>query len=59
MDDYPQTQSEMGEPPQSPPVALAVDDEGDFIRHMGDKIAGLSRAEASSLHSYLEQVGAI
>lgn len=49
----------MSEPPKGPPVALAMYDDDDYIRHLGDKIAGLSRAEASSLHWYLEQVGAM
>jgi len=45
----------MSEPPKVPPVAIGLFDEGDYIRHIGDRIASLSPKEAQSLLYHLEQ----
>ncbi len=53
------TKSMMSEPPKVPPVALGLFDEDDYIRHLGDQIAGLSPTDANSLLQYLEQTEAV
>jgi len=54
-DREPVTRSQMSEPPKVPPVAIGLFDEGDYIRHIGDRIASLSPKEAQSLLYHLEQ----
>ena len=55
----PEPKSDMREPPGLPPVALALFDDDDFIRHIGDQVVALAPSDASALLFYLENRGVL